>query len=113
MRILSFSTHTYLTFVAKTMAAKVLGVDISDSDDLLSGRRFQEAGIYGAVESDFFDWILASSKGPEPGESNRSTGQSRFSWKCAKPMSMKGLYESLIDTEQTNISWENTKPRTG
>ncbi|MBA7699392.1 hypothetical protein ES703_108087 [subsurface metagenome] len=41
------------------MAAKVLGVRVSESSDFISGRQFREAGIGEAVESDFFDWFLA------------------------------------------------------
>ncbi len=54
-----FFQHTYLTIVAKTMATRVVGAEMPAAADLLSGRPFQEAGIDGAVESDFFDWVLA------------------------------------------------------
>jgi len=47
------------------MAAKVLGVTTAEPGELLSGRRFSEAGIGGVVESDFFDWPLASGKGAD------------------------------------------------
>ncbi len=53
-----FLQHTYLTIVAKTMAASVLGIDISNPRDLLSGRPFTDARVFGAIESDFFDWVL-------------------------------------------------------
>ena len=53
-----FLQHTYLTIVAKTMATKVLGIEIPSPHELLSGRPFYDAGISGAVESDFFDWVL-------------------------------------------------------
>jgi hypothetical protein len=49
--------------VAKAVAAKVLDLPASDPKELLSGRGFIEAGVLGAVESDFFDWVLASERG--------------------------------------------------
>ncbi|MHB8574532.1 MAG: N-6 DNA methylase, partial [Dehalococcoidia bacterium] len=60
-----FFQHTYLTIVAKTMAARVLGNDLPSPTDLLNGRAFSDAGITGAVESDFFDWILNNQDGEE------------------------------------------------
>ena len=60
-----FFQHTYLTVVAKTMATHVLGIAMPDPDDLLAGRAFQDAGIGGVVEGDFFDWPLAAERGPE------------------------------------------------
>ena len=45
------------------MATHVLSIDVPESGDLLAGRPFQEAGIGGVVESDFFDWMLSSPRG--------------------------------------------------
>jgi hypothetical protein len=50
-----FLQHTYLTVVAKTIAARVLEQPANDAAAILSGRVIDEAGIHGAVESDFFD----------------------------------------------------------
>jgi hypothetical protein len=55
--------HTYLVIVAKAIAARVLGFEVDDPADLLSGRRFAAMGVSGAVESDFFDWVLENAKG--------------------------------------------------
>jgi hypothetical protein len=60
-----FLQHTYLTIVAKTMATRVLAVPLPEPTDLLTGRAFREAGISGAVESDFFDWILHAGGGAD------------------------------------------------
>ncbi len=93
-----FLQHTYLTIVAKTMASSVLGIADQEPADLLSGRRFQEAGILGAVESDFFDWVLEA-----PGHDDlirrieRQVG--RFRLRDVQHDVMKVLYESLIDPE--------------
>ena len=58
-----FFQHTYLTIVAKTMATRVLGIPLPPPSDLLSGKAFRDASITGAVESDFFDWILDAPAG--------------------------------------------------
>ncbi|MDD5702126.1 MAG: N-6 DNA methylase [Dehalococcoidales bacterium] len=104
-----FFQHTYLTVIAKTMAAKVLGVAVTDPGELLSGKRFQEVGIGGAVESDFFDWILASDNGP--GLVRRIALQaSRFKLEDVQTDVLKGLYESLIDPEQRHVLGEYYTP---
>ena len=53
-----FLQHTYLTIVAKTIAARVLDLPVGDAAAIMSGQALAEAGIQGAVESDFFDWVL-------------------------------------------------------
>ena len=58
-----FLQHTYLTIVAKTIAVRVLDLPADDAEAVLSGRALDEIGIQGAVESDFFDWILVLRKG--------------------------------------------------
>ncbi len=104
-----FLQHTYLTIIAKTMAAKVLNVDTSEPAELLSGRRFIEAGIGGVVESDFFDWLLASAEGP--GLVRRIALQAgRFRLQDVHTDVLKGLYESLIDPEQRHFLGEYYTP---
>ncbi len=58
-----FLQHTYLTIVTKTIAARVLDLPAQDATAILSGRALDEVGIQGAVESDFFDWILELGEG--------------------------------------------------
>jgi len=50
--------HTYLVVVAKCIAFAVLGLNEDEPARLLSGEALASAGINGAVESDFFDWIV-------------------------------------------------------
>lgn len=104
-----FFQHTYLTIIAKTMAAKVLGVGIADPGELLSGQRFQEVGIGGAVESDFFDWLLASGKGPDLVR-RIALQAGRFRLEDVHTDVLKGLYESLIDPEQRHVLGEYYTP---
>jgi hypothetical protein len=51
--------HTYLVVVAKCIAFAVLGLNEDDPALLLAGEALANAGVNGAVESDFFDWIVA------------------------------------------------------
>lgn len=104
-----FIQHTYLTIIAKTMAARVLGVPVSDSATLLSGRGFSEAGIGGIVESDFFDWLLDSHLGIDL-VWRIYLQASRFRLEDIKTDVLKGLYESLIDTEQRHYLGEYYTP---
>lgn len=104
-----FFQHTYLTIIAKTMAAKVLGVAVGDPGDLLSGRGFSEAGIGGVVESDFFDWLLDSGDGLDLVR-RIALQSSRFKLEDVQTDVLKGLYESLIDTEQRHFLGEYYTP---
>lgn len=104
-----FFQHTYLTIIAKTMAAKVLGVVDADPEELMSGRRFSEAGIGGLVEADFFDWPLATERGPDLVR-HIALQASRFRLEDVKADVLKGLYESLIDPEQRHFLGEYYTP---
>jgi hypothetical protein len=104
-----FFQHTYLTIVAKTMATLVLGVEARDAASLLAGQPFQDAGIYGVVESDFFDWIVLASGGGEV--VNRISAQvARFRLGDIKHDVLKVLYESLIDPDQRHDLGEYYTP---
>ncbi|MBV8055084.1 MAG: N-6 DNA methylase [Deltaproteobacteria bacterium] len=104
-----FFQHTYLTTVAKAMATSVLGVRLPDAPDLLSGRPFEDAGIEGVVESDFFDWVLQA-----PGSSDlirEIAGQiATLRLGDIEHDVLKGLYESLIDPEQRHDLGEYYTP---
>lgn len=104
-----FLQHTYLTIIAKTMAAKVLDVPVTEPTELLSGRHFLEAGIGGVVESDFFDWLLASSKGLDLVR-RISLQAGRFRLHEVHSDVLKGLYESLIDPDQRHFLGEYYTP---
>ena len=91
--------HTFLVIVAKSIAARVMEVDTDDPEAILSGRVFTEAGVLGAVESDFFDWIMLAPGGPElVRKLARHVG--RFRLREVKIDVLKILYESLIDRDQ-------------
>ena len=104
-----FFQHTYLSVVAKTIAMHVLGIQTPGPADLLSGRPFEQAGVAGVVESDFFDWILAAPAGPElVGCIAQHVG--RFRLHEVEADVLKGLYESLIDPEDRHDLGEYYTP---
>ena len=104
-----FFQHTYLSVVAKTIAMHVLGLQTPEPADLLSGRPFEQAGVTGVVESDFFDWILAASTGADlVHRIARHVG--RFRLGEVKADVLKGLYESLIDPEDRHDLGEYYTP---
>ncbi|MEO8926950.1 MAG: N-6 DNA methylase, partial [Caulobacteraceae bacterium] len=91
--------HTFLVVVAKSIAARIMDVEADDPEEILSGRVFTAAGVFGAVESDFFDWILLAPGGPDlVRRLARHVG--RFRLREVKIDVLKILYESLIDRDQ-------------
>ena len=65
---------------------------------LLSGAKFDESGIYGVVEPDFFDWVLEVDGGEEFVRAlARRLG--RFDWNNVEQDVLKVLYESVIGTD--------------
>ena len=104
-----FIQHTYLTIVAKTMATRVLGIELPTAQHLITGKSFQDAGISGAVESDFFDWVLIA--GSPDDLVNRIAAQvARFRLREVQTDVLKGLYESLIDPQQRHDLGEYYTP---
>lgn len=94
-----FLQHTYLTIVAKTIAARVLDLPVDDANVILSGRALAEAGIYGAVEGDFFDWVLLDPQGRDL-VVRIARHVARFRLGDVEADVLKALYESLIDPAQ-------------
>jgi hypothetical protein len=104
-----FLQHTYLTIVAKTIACRVLDLPANDADAILSGRALDEVDIQGAVESDFFDWILELADGRDlVVRIARQTA--RFRLRDVQVDVLKSLYESLIDPAQRHDLGEYYTP---
>jgi hypothetical protein len=91
--------HTFLVVVAKCIAVAVLQMKEDDPKRLLSGEAFKAAGIEGAVESDFFDWVVADGDG-EKLVRRIMAHVRRFRLSEVESDVLKILYESLIDREQ-------------
>jgi hypothetical protein len=105
-----FYQHTYLTTVAKAIATvALLDVLPSNGAALLEGKEFRDVGIIGAVESDFFDWILLHPKGADL-VMEIARHANRFRLRDIQVDILKGLYESLIDPEQRHDLGEYYTP---
>jgi SAM-dependent methyltransferase len=104
-----FLQHTYLTVVTKTIAARVLDLVTDDAAAILSGRALDELGIQGAVESDFFDWILEIDEGRDL-VLRLARQTARFQLRDVEVDVLKSLYEGLIDPEQRHDLGEYYTP---
>ncbi len=88
--------HTFLVVVAKCIALAVMGMREDNPKRLLSGEAFASAGIHGAVESDFFDWVVADPEG-EALVRRIMAHVRRFRLAEVESDVLRILYESLID----------------
>jgi len=105
-----FLQHTYLTIVAKAIATVALFDELPKSGAaLLAGESFKNLGILGAVESDFFDWVLLAQGGDEL-VMNIARHANRFRLRDINADILKGLYESLIDPDQRHDLGEYYTP---
>ncbi len=91
--------HTFLVIVAKCIALAVMQMREDDPKRLLSGEAFTSAGINGAVESDFFDWVVADASG-EALVRRIMAHVRRFRLEEVESDVLKILYESLIDRDE-------------
>ena len=101
--------HTYLVTVAKAIAAGAMGFDGQSPRELLDGSRFAQAGVRGAVEDDFFGWILQAPDGERTVELLVQHA-SRFDLGDIQVDLLKVLYESLIDPAQRHDLGEYYTP---
>ena len=97
-----FVEHTYLVLSAELIAHSVAGIPIalpgSDVRALLEGRQFEEAGLHGVVEADFFDWPALHQEG-ELVVRAIAKRLNRFDWALVEHDILKALYESVIDAD--------------
>lgn len=95
-----FVNHTLLVNTSEVIAHAVLGLAVEDiaPATLLSGEKFDEAGIHGVVESDFFDWVLEV-EGGETFVRTLARRLNRFSWADVQQDVLKVLYENFIGAE--------------
>jgi len=92
-----FVEHTYLVNTAEIIAHALVGFDLEAiaPASLLSGNKFEESGIVGVVEADFFDWV-AQVPGGEPFVRSLARRVGRFQWQNVGGDVLKVLYESVI-----------------
>lgn len=91
--------HSYLVIVTKCIALAVMDLREDDPKRMLSGEAFASAGIAGAVESDFFDWMVATRQGEELVRKIMAHVR-RFRLREVESDVLKILYESLIDATE-------------
>jgi hypothetical protein len=94
-----FFQHTFLVIVSKAIALAVLGLNEDEPKRLLSGAAFESAGVFGASESDFFDWVVADVDG-EALVRRILAHVRRFRLDQVESDVLKVLYESLIDRDE-------------
>jgi hypothetical protein len=95
-----FIEHTLLVNTAEIIAHAVLGllVDSVSPSALLLGDKFDESGIHGVVEADFFDWVIEVDGG-NAFIRTLAKRLSRFEWSEVEQDVLKVLYESVIGAE--------------
>ncbi|MBM0236527.1 N-6 DNA methylase [Micromonospora sp. ATA32] len=95
-----FVEHTLLMNSAHIIAHLVVGIDVMElqPEALITGERFDRAGILGVVEHDFFGWTTEVPGGPGfiHGLARRFA---RFEWTNVDHDILKVLYESMIGAE--------------
>lgn len=104
-----FFQHTFLVIVAKAIALAVLGLRDDNPRHVLSGAAFEAAGIFGAAESDFFDWVVTEPEG-ETLVRRILTHVRRFRLDQVESDVLKILYESLIDRQERHDLGEYYTP---
>jgi hypothetical protein len=106
-----FVEHTLLVNTAGIIAHSVLGYDVRQipAATLVLGQLFEQAQIYGVVESDFFGWILEVPGGEEfvRGAARRL---GRYDWASVEHDVLKVLYESVIAPETRKKQGEYYTP---
>ncbi|OJU50131.1 MAG: restriction endonuclease [Mesorhizobium sp. 61-13] len=95
-----FIEHTLLVNTAEIIAHAVLGLSLEAQNpvSLLGGHKFDESGIYGVVEPDFFDWVIEVDGG-ERFVRTLAKRLGRFDWEHVHQDILKVLYESIIAAE--------------
>ena len=91
--------HSFLVVVAKCIALAVMRLPEDDPARLLSGDPFVAVGVHGAVESDFFDWVVADAEGVALVRRIMAHVR-RFRLAEVDSDVLKILYESLIDRDE-------------
>ncbi|KAA1399665.1 N-6 DNA methylase [Aeromicrobium ginsengisoli] len=99
-----FVNHTLLVVTAETIAHAVLGYDVGRTGPLtartlVTGQAFDDAGIHGVVEADFFDWVIEV-PGGEAFVQTLADRIAKFDWSSVQHDVLKHLYESVIPQDE-------------
>ena len=99
-----FVRHTYLSAVIGMVVQASFGIDIrrladDNPADLLRGKRlFDDTGLRGVLESDFFAW--PNEVGGAALLQTLARRVARFNWKDAPPDTAVALYETVIPADE-------------
>jgi SAM-dependent methyltransferase len=95
-----FIDHTLLVNTSEIIAHAVLGFEVQHLGPatLLFGDKFDEAGVYGVVESDFFSWAVEIDGG-DVFVRTLAKRLMRFVWSDVDQDVLKILYENFIGAE--------------
>ncbi|MGW1031630.1 N-6 DNA methylase [Streptomyces antibioticus] len=106
-----FIEHTLLVNTAEIIAHLVLEIQVATLPPatILRGETFNQARIYGVVDSDFFDWVVEVPSG-ESFVRTMARRLSRFAWANVEHDVLKVLYESVISTETRKAQGEYYTP---
>ncbi len=91
-----FIEHTYLTIISKAIGHIAFFDTIPQSGkDLLSGKGFKDASVFGVIENDFFSWIASDQEGSKL-ILKIASHINRFDFSKIQADILKDLYENLI-----------------
>lgn len=95
-----FVEHSLLVSSAEIIAHAALGLPVETIPpaSLLSGAKFDERGVHGVVEADFFDWVV-DAPGGDAFVRALARRLARFDWSAVEHDVLKVLYESVIGSE--------------
>ncbi len=99
-----FLRHIYLATLAKLMAWQRLGarpLQPSDIPDLLNGKLFQQQGVHGYIEDDFFAWLARPEAQPLGVEIVTRLNQMLHAYDLSQLNEdvLKSLYQELVDPD--------------
>lgn len=106
-----FIEHTLLVNTAEIIAHLVLEIQVATLPPatILRGETFNQARIYGVVDSDFFDWVVEV-PGGDSFIRTMARRLSRFAWANVEHDVLKVLYESVISAETRKAQGEYYTP---
>lgn len=94
-----FLNHTLLVIEASAIGHAVMGIELTklleNPEQLLTGQLFRDYAIHNVIESDFFDWILATD-GARKFLRRVVQRVNQFDWSNTEHDVLKILYESVI-----------------
>jgi len=111
-----FLIHTYLSAFSKLLAYSIVSKEDYVAEDkiksVIDGILFENYGIRGFVENDFFHWVNIESVSKQVIKAFRLISQeiSNFSYDTVEEDILKGVYQELIDIDTRHALGEYYTP---